>query len=228
MAMMKYPVLVVEDNRHLLELISRALEKEFEVFLCETGEEAFEFIESIEFFSVIVDLNLPGINGHELIAEIKSKSTIQSPFLIMISARDDFNSKLMAVSLGAISFIEKPFDIRYLRGVLTNLRNHLEENQISTTGYGEIGFNPILNQYSLNGTKLVLTEAERKILEELIRNQEEEVARERLFLIAGNHKDETNYRVVDSHISSLRRKIKNSDLEIKSIYGKGYKIKKAS
>ncbi|MCT4642406.1 MAG: response regulator transcription factor [Bacteriovoracaceae bacterium] len=225
---MKGKILVVEDNLNLQTLIQKSLDKEFEVITCSNAEEAYDKFEQEDFFLVLLDINLPGMSGYEFAGTIKSLAETQNPFILVMSANASNAAKLTALNLGAIGFLEKPFDIRYLRKLAQNLFTHQVKEYGPQHNYGDIEIDFSKSKISIHEQQICLTQAEINILKELVSNSDSEVSRERLFLVSGNHKSEAGTRVVDTHISSIRKKIKDSKIEIKSIYGKGYKINKAA
>lgn len=217
-------LLIVEDNLNLANLLVKSLCGDFEVLQCRSAEDAYHLLQANDFFAALVDVNLPGMNGLEFINEVESRDDNNRIFLIVMSADSSFNSKLMATSLGAISFIEKPFDIRYVRGILKNLVKYKCREDINYVEFGPFRFDD--DFVFIDEVEVQLTRAERNILYELVKNVGGDVARDRLFQVCGNHKSDVDYRIIDKHISSIRKKIKLSGVKISAVYGCGYTIKK--
>ena len=92
-------ILIVEDNKKLLQTIEKELKKHFEVECCEDGEEAFYLIKQGIYDLVVLDLMLPSMNGIEVLKNIR-KNYIDTPVLIL-TAKESLDEKMEAFSMGA-------------------------------------------------------------------------------------------------------------------------------
>jgi len=100
-------ILIVEDNKKLLQTIEKELKKHFEVECCEDGEEAFYLIKQGIYDLVVLDLMLPSMNGIEVLKNIR-KNYIDTPVLIL-TAKESLDEKMEAFSMGANDYLTKPF-----------------------------------------------------------------------------------------------------------------------
>ena len=121
-------ILVVDDERDIQTLFEQRFRKEIRsaemnfVFAF-SGEEALQYIQANEHEAVLIlsDINMPGMNGLELLKRIKSKYATPPPIVMMITANGDDDNYQAAMKLGADDFLTKPVDFAYLKEKLKNL-----------------------------------------------------------------------------------------------------------
>jgi len=125
-------VLLVDDNELLLSGMKRFFEKDFlHVAATRTGEEAILNIQRQTFHIIILDLNLPGVSGWEVLDYIKQKSPNSSVIIITSSEEGDLRQK--ALERGATEFMEKPFNIDELKYVLMNIISQQRHKRVLKT-----------------------------------------------------------------------------------------------
>ena len=121
-------ILVVDDERDIQTLFEQRFRKEIRnaemnfVFAF-SGEEALQYMQANEHEAVLIlsDINMPGMNGLELLKKIKSKYATPPPIVMMITANGDDDNYQAAMKLGADDFLTKPVDFAYLKEKLKNL-----------------------------------------------------------------------------------------------------------
>jgi two-component system chemotaxis response regulator CheY len=121
-------ILVVDDERDIQTLFEHRIRKEIRsaemnfVFAF-SGEEALQYMQANEHEAVLIlsDINMPGMNGLELLKRIKSKYATPPPIVMMITANGDDDNYQAAMKLGADDFLTKPVDFAYLKEKLKNL-----------------------------------------------------------------------------------------------------------
>lgn len=220
-------ILVIEDNETLLTSISESLVSA--KFLCETASHfssAFEKIQMYQYDIIVVDINLPGGTGLELIRALKKINTDTG--VIVISARNSLDNKIEGLELGADDYITKPFDMAELIArikALIRRRNFAGSNIIA---YGDISINADKREVYIKGEKTELTKSEFDILLFFFSNPGRVVSRETLAEhIWGDNMDlADSFDFIYSHIKNLRKKIAAHQAvdPIKAIYGIGYKF----
>lgn len=220
-------LLLVEDNHKLLEAIIESLAAEN--FLCETADNfpvAHEKIGMYDYDLLVVDINLPGGSGLDLIRNIKRQKP--STGIIVISARNSLDNKLEGLELGADDYLTKPFDMAELVARIKSLirrRNFAGSHLVSL---GDITIDTTKREVTAKGRKIELTKSEFDILLFFFSNPQRVLTRESIAEhIWGDNMDlADSFDFIYSHIKNLRKKITSTgshDL-IKAVYGIGYKL----
>lgn len=129
----KTEIIVVEDDRDINELISYNLRKEkFNVTQVFDGFDAQQVLAKNSFNIVILDLMLPGVDGFKLCKQIKEKISSTITYIIIVSAKTDFDDKLCASILGADRYITKPFSIVRLLSIIKELDGYMRKEYTVT------------------------------------------------------------------------------------------------
>ena len=117
-------ILLVDDNLTNLQVLFEALEKEgYELLLAQSGEEALETVEAANPALILLDINMPGIDGYETCKRLKANPSTEKAAVIFLSARGDTKDKVRGLELGAVDYIDKPFQFEE---VVARVRAHLE------------------------------------------------------------------------------------------------------
>lgn len=220
-------LLIVEDNQQLLDVIANTLVHE--KYLCETANnfsKAHEKVFMYNYDILIVDINLPGGSGLDIIREIKKQNPATG--IIVISARNSTNNKIEGLELGADDYLTKPFDIAELVARVKALirRNNFHGNHVIT--FGDISIDTNKRIVKTCNKKIELTKSEFDILLFFMSNPGRVITRESIAEhIWGDNMDlADSYDFIYSHIKNLRKKITatGADDMIKAVYGIGYKL----
>ncbi|MBO5630382.1 MAG: response regulator, partial [Aeriscardovia sp.] len=124
-------ILIVDDNREILDFLTTALESSYNCLTAPSGEDAMKTIEAKVPNIVITDQMMPGIDGTELCHRIRHNHSTELVPIIMLTAKDDTNTELKSIRSGADVFMPKPFDLRKLQlhiVQLLNKRKAIEQN----------------------------------------------------------------------------------------------------
>lgn len=220
-------ILIVEDNLTLLNSISSSLIGE--KFLCEKAIDfpsANEKIVVYDYDIVIVDINLPGGSGLEIIRELKKINPKTG--VIIVSARDSLNNRVEGLERGADDYITKPFDMVELIArvkALMRRRNFLGSNSITFEDITIITDN---REVFIKNKEIKLTKSEYDILLFFFSNPKKVITKESIAEhIWGDNMDlADSFDFIYSHIKNLRKKImaQNTTDPIKAVYGIGYKL----
>lgn len=232
-------ILIVDDQPEIVELLSLYLEKEnYRILEAFNGQEALEIINKEKLDLMLVDLMMPNINGYQLIKRVRQELEIP---IIIISAKNDDNDKILGLGLGADDFIPKPFNplevIARVQALLRRSYNYTQTTEIMTEkGQIKVG-EIVLDESSFSVIKgsvvLSLTKIEYRILELLMGSPGRVYTKQQIFERAwddfymGGEEDNT----INVHISKLREKIEENPkkpIYIKTIRGLGYKFVKQS
>ncbi|MCS6905630.1 MAG: response regulator [Bacteroidia bacterium] len=129
----EYKILIVDDNPTNLQVLRAALHSEgYQVLAANTGERALQIAQNGQPHLILLDINMPGINGFEVCKELKNNPTTQNIPVIFISALDDAQSKVQGFEMGGVDYVTKPFNKEEVFArvrthlTLSNLTQHLE------------------------------------------------------------------------------------------------------
>ncbi len=222
---MQQNILIVDDCQDMRELFSKVLAPHYNVTTVATSEEGLNKAWQLKPHLIILDIMLEDASGYELCSQIKSMNELKNTPIIFISSKTGSNSRITGYKLGAVHYLEKPFEPEELRAVIhTVLENLKTESVLEVVDYSNISLNIPSQEVCVKGEKIHFTSSEFKIIHLLLKNMQRVLSRESILnhIAPDNHK--VNDRMIDTYISSIRRKIKQSNYAIKSVYGEGYKI----
>lgn len=223
-------ILVVEDEKRILDVVKAYLEKEgFKVKTAIDGKEALDLFNSETFHLIILDLMLPIISGEKVCNHIRTSSDIP---IIMLTAKVDEDDKIEGLAIGADDYVTKPFSPRELVSRVKALlrRSYRDSNPL----FEKLSFNNKDLEVDIDkmevkkdGKVILLTTNEFKILSALLTNPGQVFSREQLIEKAFGIDYEGFDRTIDTHIKNIRQKIEDNPKEPKyilTVYGVGYKF----
>jgi DNA-binding response OmpR family regulator len=222
-------ILVVDDDRNIVQLVRMYLEKEgFRVVAAYDGGEALDLARSSQPDLVVLDLMLPGVDGLEVFQRIRRGSDVP---IIMLTARTTEADKLEGLELGADDYVTKPFSPRELvarvRTVLRRAPGPDEPSGPEEVEVGPLIIYPRRRDVLLYDRPVNLTPTEFNLLRVMAMAPGQVLTRAQLIQKAFGHDFEGFERNVDVHITSLRRKLEADPGKgklIKTVYGLGYKL----
>ena len=217
-------LLVVDDDRRIRDLLSRFLLNEgYRVTTAETAAEARAKLLGLRFDLLILDVMMPGESGFEFAASIRTTSTVP---MLMLTARDEKESRIMGLEIGADDYLGKPFEPRELSLRVANILRRARPARAApapTVRFGPFLFNMANGELRRGEEPVRLTERECEMLRVLAANVGETVPRQAL---AGNG-DAVSERTVDVQVNRLRRKIEadpGNPLIVQTVRGVGYRL----
>ncbi|TXS90287.1 response regulator [Parahaliea maris] len=217
-------VLVVEDEEKLANVVVKYLEANnykahWEMF----GEKAVEAAQKLSPALIVLDLNLPDIDGLEVCKRIREFSTAP---IIMLTARTEEIQKVLGLDAGADDYVTKPFSPGELMARIRAMLRRLQWPEEKPIIPGLV-MNAETYKANFDGKNLNLTPVEFRLLATLLQSPGRIYSRSQLLdTIYDDYRDTTD-RAIDSHIRNLRgklRKLSPDDELIRSVYGVGYKI----
>lgn len=223
-------ILVVEDDVDINGLLCSILTKKgYKVRGAYSGSEAMMCIEQFNYDLILLDLMLPGINGENIINEIRKAKTMP---IIVISAKTSQEDKINVLGIGADDFISKPFDINeVLARVEAQLRRYkqftINESNNSKLTHKNIVLDRSSRQVYIKDTEVSLTVREFAILELLMSNPYKVFTRANLFESVWDNEFLGDDNTVNVHVSNLRSKLAKVEEEveyIKTVWGIGFKL----
>ena len=214
--------MVVDDEVAIRDLIKEVLQLAgFEVSTCEDGLTALNLIRREKFDLIILDVNLPKLDGFALLQKVRESAPAQP--IILISARTDKEDVTHGLRLGADDYIRKPFGIEEL---VLRVENRLRrESSVVELICGPIELNESQHRVSFGGREIELSPTEFTLLQVLMENQNRVLTKEKLLDLVWGMDFATSTNVVDTYISYLRKKLHIDGFEgIKTVRGIGFKL----
>ncbi|GFI10139.1 MAG: response regulator transcription factor [Lachnospiraceae bacterium] len=233
--MEKKIILTIDDEPHILELLEYNLAKAgYKVLRAETGEKGLEVLRSAQVDLVLLDCMLPGMDGMEVLREIRADLQLSLLPVMMLTAKGDEIDKVLGLELGADDYLSKPFSLRELearvkallrRSALTHRGTQPKEQFQS----GGLVVNHEAREVTLQGTPVILSRKEYELLHMLITHPNQVFTREQLLEQIWGYDYFGETRTVDVHIRSLRKKLEKNPEQpeyIRTVRGIGYKFVK--
>lgn len=220
-------VLVVDDDRKIVDLVSLYLKKEgYRVLVAYDGQEALDVARRKQPDLIVLDLLLPEIDGIDVCRILRSESWVP---IIMLTARSTDEDKIQGLQLGADDYVTKPFNPRELVArVRTVLRRVApEEERGNDMRFGDLVISPLRHEVLVRGQAVNLTPTEFRLLVTLAREPGRAFTRSELLDRVFGYDYEGMERTVDVHIMNLRRKIEpepGKPRYIISVPGVGYRF----
>lgn len=217
-------VLIIDDDVELCRLLSERLSSEsFALEAVHDGSRGLERVLSQEHALVILDLMLPSMHGLEVLRRVRKQSLV--PVLILTARGEDVD-RILGLEIGADDYLPKPFNPRELiariRAILRRTSQTAQTDSSFTVGNAQL--DPAAREVRIDGMRIDLTSVEFTLLETLLRNAGHVVTREQLTETVLGRKLWPFDRVIDVHISNLRKKLSHAHGEerIKAVRGSGY------
>lgn len=227
-------VLVVDDDAHIREVLEFSLKKDgYVVTACGSGEEALRHCRGHQPDLVILDLNLPGIDGLEVCRRLRAAASAVP--ILMLTCRDEEVDRVLGLETGADDYVAKPFAKRELLArVKALLRRVALDSALPAGGpryrWQGLTLDPGAFRADWDGSPLRLTPSEFNILRALLARPEAVLTREDLLNALDPDDLEASDRSVDTHIKRIRAKLKSfgpgAD-PIETVYGMGYRLRSA-
>ena len=202
-------LLVVEDEKALCESIAKGLRLDgYEVDTAFDGEEAMDIISTDSYDLIILDLNLPGMDGLDILKNMRENDNETN--VLILSARGGLNDKIEGLDSGANDYLCKPFHFEELEARVRSLtRRRTVQNNI-VLECGEISLNTKTRTAFAKGEEIALTRKELAILEYLILHRGRPVSQEELIEHVWDSSVDSFSNSIRVHISALRKKIRTA------------------
>ncbi|HBY57550.1 MAG TPA: DNA-binding response regulator [Candidatus Atribacteria bacterium] len=230
--MSKENILVVDDEKDIVELLQYNLEKEgYRVSAVFSGEQCLENVKTELPDLILLDLMLPEIDGLDVCKILKSNSRTSNIPIIMLTAKGEETDIVLGLELGADDYITKPFKIRELlarvKAVLRRAKNNISllSKEKDLIKFKDLVIDSIKHQVTLKNQPLNLTSTEFKLLKFLASHPGKVFTREQLLNQVWSEDSFIVDRAVDVHIRRLRQKLLTASNYIITIRGVGYRFK---
>ncbi|KOF56087.1 MULTISPECIES: response regulator transcription factor [Clostridium] len=222
-------ILVVDDEPHIVQLITFNLEKNgYKVISANNGVDGLKMAKQELPQLVLLDLMLPELDGYDVCREIRRDNNISNMPVIMLTAKSEELDKILGLELGADDYITKPFSVRELIArVKAVLRRTKVEYNDKIYKFSDISIDFQKHEVIKNNEKIELTLKEFELLEVLVKNKGRVMTRDFLLDKIWGYEYVGETRTVDVHIRHLRQKIEQDDKNpkyIETIRGIGYRF----
>ena len=200
-------LLVVEDEHSLREDIARKLRLSgYEVDACADGEAALEALAAERYDLVLLDLNLPKVDGMQVLRSLRQHDL--ETCVLILSARSEIADKVEGLDAGANDYLSKPFHLAELEARVRSLTRRSFVQHDALLSCGRVTFDTVKRTAQVNGEAVALTRKENGILEYLLLNQGRPVSQEELMEHVWDGSVDSFSNSIRVHISSLRKKLK--------------------
>lgn len=199
-------ILVVEDEKDLNRVITKHLKKNnYSVDSCFDGEEALDYISYGEYDLIITDIMMPKIDGYGLIKQLRNDKN--STPVIMLTAKDSLDDKILGLDSGADDYIVKPFEFDEL---LARIRVLMRRNYGFATNIiqvDDVVLDISKKQVTRSGESIVLTGKEYEVLEYLFKNKTGIISREQILNHVWDYDYEGASNIIDVIVKNIRKKL---------------------
>jgi DNA-binding response OmpR family regulator len=220
-------ILVIEDDNELREIISKSLLTErYVVETAATYREGRNKVMGYEYDCILLDIMLPDGSGLKILSELKKSG--RKVNVIILSAKDSIDDKVEGLNLGADDYLPKPFHLAELHARIKSVLRRTQRDGEKTLQFGNVVVHPDDFKVEVNGNMVELGRKEYDILVYFMsrpgRLVEKHILAETVW---GDYIDQSdNFDFVYAQMKNLRKRLKEAgaDMEIKTIYGFGYKL----
>ncbi|MCB9099193.1 MAG: response regulator transcription factor [Anaerolineales bacterium] len=227
---MKETILVVEDEASIRNITRVYLEQEqYRVICTDNGQEALIMARRHKPDLIVLDLNLPGMDGMEVTARLRQESDV---YILMLTARTEETDRVAGLRIGADDYLTKPFSphelVARVQAILR--RSRTAAGHLSTAGnvlrFPHLEIDPDRHEVRTGGQLIDLTTTEFSVLQELARHAGRVLTREQLIDRVWGQDFYGTDRVVDVYVGQVRRKLEQATGEtlIQTVRGIGYKF----
>lgn len=214
-------ILLVEDNLSLADGLSALLRQAgYAVDVVHDGASAEALASAENFDLVIPDLNLPQMDGLEVLRAMRARRN--SAAVVILTARGTPEERVKGLDLGADDYLIKPFDIGEFEARIRSLLRRQAGLRTATINFGELTFDQNSRSFSLGQQMLDLPARERGLLELLITRAGKVVPREAIIQSLTSLDDDLSANAIEQYVSRLRKRLAPAGLTVKTARGIGY------
>jgi two-component system, OmpR family, alkaline phosphatase synthesis response regulator PhoP len=223
--------LVVEDDPDIVELLVHYLSAEgFAVDTSDDGRRALERLHTETYELVVLDLQLPGLDGLRLCAEIRSDKRTKDVPVVMLTARGDETDRIVGLEVGADDYVVKPFSPKELVARVRALFRRLERTpeDEAPLGFGALEVDRLRHTVRYEGRPVRLTAKEFALLVALLQAKGRVLSRQALLEDVWGYSYADGTRTVDVHVRRLREKLPGIAPALVTVKSLGYRLTRDS
>jgi DNA-binding response OmpR family regulator len=218
-------LLLIEDEPAIVRYLERGLREEgHQVQVATTGEDGAHIALAEEIDLVIVDIGLPGMDGHAVLSAIRQRKPAMPA--LMLTARDDVASKVRALDAGADDYVVKPFAFAELVARIRALSRRGDQRSSAVVELGDLRLDLLQRRAFRGGRSFELSNREFTLLAHLVQHAGQVLSRTQLLEAVWGYDFDPGSNVVDVYIRYLRRKLDEPDQPslIQAVRGVGYRL----
>jgi two-component system phosphate regulon response regulator PhoB len=224
--MNKGRILIIEDDRDIVEMIEYNLKEEgYQVTSAFDGEKGIELAKREKPDLVILDIMLPAIDGFEVCRSLKQYQPTAHIPVIILSAKSRETDKVVGLELGADDYVTKPFSPRELLARIKAVLRRHKEQPAGEIRIGQVVIDNVRHKVEVRGQEIELTATEFRLLEALAKRPGAVLSRSQLLDAVGADESMVYDRTIDAHVKSLRRKLGRAKDYIETVRGIGYRFR---
>jgi DNA-binding response OmpR family regulator len=199
-------ILLIEDEAEVARTLDRGLSAHgHQVLIAESGEDGLLFVRTEQVDLVLLDIMLPGQSGIQTLTELRQLRT-DLP-IIMLTARDEIESKIGALDIGADDYITKPFSFDELLARIRALTRRFDQQQSSSIQFGDLHIDLLAHRVRRGDRQIDLSRREYALLEYFARNPGRLLSRQQILAAVWQYDYEGESNVVDVYVGYLRTKL---------------------
>ncbi|MFJ1300302.1 response regulator [Pseudomonadota bacterium AL_CKDN230030165-1A_HGKHYDSX7] len=215
-------ILLIEDEAELAHWLSRSLARHagFVVEWADDGLIAERRLAVEEFDAVVLDLGLPGMDGHTLLGKMRARDD-RTPVLVL-TARDSLAERVGTLHEGADDFLPKPFVLEELEARLTALVRRSRGREHPRLALGDLVLDTSAQKFSVRGQPLQLSPREHAVLRALIQRSGEPITKQQILDRVQGQDTEVNLEAIEVLVHRLRKKLAGTGVQVTTMRGMGY------
>lgn len=222
-------VLLIEDDAASARVLERGLRAHgYHVVVAESGEDgvALASDDAVEF--VLLDISLPGLNGHQCLERIRARRPMLP--VLMLTARDDLKDKVNALRAGADDYLTKPFAFEELLARIHAVTRRFDQPESSQIRAGRLRLDLLAQRAWRGESQIELSRREFALLEYFMRHRNQLLSRQQILSAVWEQDFDTDSNVVDVYVRYLRNKIDEAGQpsNITTVRGAGYRFESTS
>lgn len=218
-------ILVIEDEPAIVRTLERGLGAHgYTVLSADNGEDGVILAASEPVDLVLLDIALPGLDGHQTLARIRANR--RDLPILMLTARDDLENKVSALEAGADDYLTKPFALEELIARIHAMTRRSDQQRSSVIELGDVKIDLLARRSWRGATPIDLSSREFALLEYFMRNPNRLLSRQQILSAVWEYDFDPESNVVDVYVRYLRRKVDRSGEPslITTLRGSGYRF----
>lgn len=222
----KKKLLILDDEEVFGDNLSKLLADSFDVKFTTKPKEAYAIATQQQLDAILLDINLGVENGLEFCEKLRSNALTKNVQIFLMTGFGCKNIHMQSYKVGADDYIEKPFDTEELKLRILSRLKRMESILGIKESVGNIKVYIDRSEIEIDGLTTYLSLVEMQLLKVFMANVNKKITREEILKVVWPEA-KVEGRTVDVHVSALRKKLKNFDHQIQSLYGSGYILKPA-
>jgi two-component system, OmpR family, alkaline phosphatase synthesis response regulator PhoP len=222
-AMQSQSILLVDDEKDILDFLSYNLKKEgYQIYTAENGIEGIEIAKTVQPTMILLDLMMPKMDGIEACQLMRTYSELKNTLIVFLTSRSEDYSQIAGFQTGADDYISKPIRPRLLKSKIESLLRRMSYSHTNTANSHSNGLVIDREKYlaELNGEGINLPKKEFELLDLLASRPGKVFSRDQILSKIWGNEIVVGERTIDVHIRKLREKL--GDTYIRTIKGVGY------